>query len=767
MSLSTRIRLASAIFIGLLVFFPAHARAADAGASRKANDRADALPTGALNTSPSPYLREAAGGPIRWQPWAETTLALARRLKRPLLIDIGAGWCHWCHVMDATTYADPQIAAKLNSSFVPIKVDMDVRPDIDSLYQNAAARLTGAGGWPLTCFATPSGTLLYAAGYLPPLPEPNGEPTSAMLPLLERIASAFEKDPNTVERQAAALAKRIAQQSSPAIFSGGSDQASLRRQILAALATSYDETSGGFGRGSGPRFYDFPAIRLALAYGFFQHDAFRRMAIESLDKIARGGVFDQLGGGFHRYSTDPAWRVPHFEKMAYDQAMALRTYSEAYQLTGDPALLVTIAAIRSYVNQALLDPVTHAFFADQDADSFKGDDGSYYTWTIAEVKKILPPDVARAAIIFYGMGDAPALAPDGRIVLRRPFTDEQLSKQMGIWSAAAKRLQTRAKLPMLAVREKRPAPPVDRSIMTDRNALMISGYLAASSATGDRISRQAALVALDFILANLRTPNGDFFHLWVDGQGASVPGIAADQVYLQNALLEAYQASGDEKYLKEARSLAEIIISHYRDHTGLIVNRSSSSDHGALGAVGGPQVMYDQPMPSIQAEAAHALRTLAKITSDSRYSKVAEGLLAPAPHMVGSAADATLGSLGLALEERADGGATVAIVGISDDPRTQSLVAMALNTFRPGKVIIRIDPSQARHAAMPAAVRAMYEAAADRKEPLAFVCAGTACSKPSATTDELRTVLGDFQVDEIGRSLAVPSGSNQAATNSP
>ena len=149
MSLSTRIRLASAIFIGLLVFFLAHARAY-AGASRKGSDRADALPTGALNTSPSPYLREAAGGPIRWQPWAETTLALARRLKRPLLIDIGAGWCHWCHVMDDTTYADPQIAAKLNSSFVPIKVDMDVRPDIDSFYQNAAARLTGAGGWPLT-----------------------------------------------------------------------------------------------------------------------------------------------------------------------------------------------------------------------------------------------------------------------------------------------------------------------------------------------------------------------------------------------------------------------------------------------------------------------------------------------------------------------------------------------------------------------------------------------------------------------------------------
>ncbi len=763
MSLSTRIRFASAILICSLAFFTPDAPSRAALGS-KAGDSADALPAAALKDSPSLYLRGAAKGLVRWQPWSDSTFALARKLKRPMLIDIGAVWCHWCHVMDDTTYSDSQVAAILNRSYVPVKVDADQRPDVDSFYQNAAARLTGAGGWPLTCFTTASGTLLYATGYLPPLPPEGADATSAMVPLLTRVAETYEKDPATVERQAAALARKIASQSQ----TGGRaqvDQATLRREIIASLAKSYDEESGGFGRGSGPRFYDFPAIRLAVAYGFFRHDAYRNMALVSLDKIARGGVFDQLGGGFHRYSTDQAWRVPHFEKMAYDQAMALRVYSEAYELTRDSNLLETIAAIRSYVNENLLDPATHAFFADQDADSFKGDDGSYYTWTIPEVNKLLRPDIAHAAAVYYGMIDSPALAPDGRIVLRRPITSQQLAKELNMWPASAKRLQTRAKLPMLAAREKRPAPPVDRAIMTDRNALMISGYLAASDATGDRISRQAALIALDFILANLRDPRGGFYHVWSNGR-ASVPGIVADQVYLMEALLDAYQESGRDQYLREARALGNLVVGKYRNREGLLVDRGSDFDRHLQ--PGGAQVMYDQPMPSVQAEAAQAMRTLAEITSDQRFLKIADSLLAPAPGLVGSAADSTLGTLGLALEERADGGATVVVVGSSNDPATSSLVETALGTFRPGKVVITIDTAHAKKASMPPSVRAMYEAASDRNTALAFVCAGTACSKPATTTDQLSRNLEQFQVTEIAESLALPAATRESAsTTSP
>ncbi len=749
MDLSTRNRFACAIVFCCLAFFAAIS-ASNASSSNAGAD--DALPAEALRNSQSRYLREAASGPVRWQPWGAAAFALASKLKRPMLIDVGAVWCHWCHVMDDNTYSNPQVAAILNARFVPVKVDADERPDIDSYFQNAASHLTGAGGWPLTCLITPSGSLIYAAGFLPPMPPPGGGAASAMVPLLERIADAYAKDPAAVDREAFALARKIASQSSPAPGSGV-NSADLRREIIASLAKSYDPEAGGFGRGSGPRFYDFPAIRLALAYGFFQHDAFREMALISLDKIARGGVFDQLGGGFHRYSTDQAWRVPHFEKMAYDQAMALIVYSEAYQFSRDSNLLEIIAGIRSYVNQTLLDPVTHAFFADQDADAFKGDDGSYYTWTEAEVNKTLPANVAHAAVIFYGMSDSPAVAPDGRIVLRRPLTDDQLARRLNMWPAAAKRLQTRAKLPMLAAREKRPAPPVDHAIMTDRNALMVSGYLAASNATGDRISRQAALAALDFVLTRLRDPHGGFYHVWSDGH-ASVSGVVADQVYLMEALLDAYQASGDTRYLREARTLGILIADRYRNRRGLLVNRSPDIGRVQPAETGDAVAMYDQPMPSVQAVAARAMRTLGEITSEQSFLKIADALLAPAPGMVGAVADSTLGTLGLALEERADGGATVTIVGRAGDPMTQSMVETALGAFRPGKVVVRVDPSQKR-TAIPSTIRAMYEAAG-HNAPLAFVCAGTACSKPASTTQQLRESLEEFRVAEISHTLALP-----------
>ena len=259
------------------------------------------------------------------------------------------------------------------------------------------------------------------------------------------------------------------------------------------------------------------------------------MALDTLKKIAAGGVFDQLGGGFHRYSTDPHWRVPHFEKLGYDNAMALRAYSNAYEASGDPDFARVAKSIVGYANRELLDPKTHAFYSHQDADSFKGDDGSYYTWTVEEVKRALPPDEARVAILFYGMEDAPALAPDGRIVLRRAMSPEQLAAKLKIPVEEAREKIAKASDAMLAVRARRKTPPVDRAVMTDRNALMADAYLTASAALDDSGLQRTALNDLDFIVAHMRAPDGSFFHVWSDGR-AQVAGLAADQVYLLNAL---------------------------------------------------------------------------------------------------------------------------------------------------------------------------------------------------------------------------------------
>ncbi|HEV2171716.1 MAG TPA: DUF255 domain-containing protein, partial [Candidatus Binatus sp.] len=595
-----------------------------------AQDSANALPAGALKSSPSMYLREASSSAIRWQPWNPDTLKLAQSLNRPIVIDIGAVWCHWCHVMDQTTYADPGVAAVLNSQFVPVKVDTDERPDIDEYYQNAAGALTGAGGWPLTCFTTPHGALFFATGYLPPRPgtgpHGSGGENSSMLPLLNRISQLYGTDRTGLEREAEQLASKLKSASSANASATGSLD-SVHAQILAGLAMSYDRKSGGFEQGPGPRFYDFPAIELALAHGFYGHPEYTAMALDTLRKIAAGGVFDQLGGGFHRYSTDPNWRVPHFEKLGYDQAMALRAYSHAYAISGDPEFARVAHLIVAYVDREMLDPTTHAFYSHQDADSFKGDDGSYYTWTVEEVKRTLPPDEARAAILFYGMADAPARAPDGRIVLRRAMTPEQVAARLKIPVEQVRQKIASASNAMVAARARRKTPPVDHAVMTDRNALMADAYLTASAALDDSGMQRTALDDLNFILAHMHAPDGGFFHVWSDGH-AQVAGLVADQAYLLNALVDAYQFSADPKYLAEAPALAAIILKNFgAPQSSLLVNRVTDNA-GTVIAQGGAtgQTFLDMPTPSVQATTAIAMTKLALLTGDDSYGKAANDL---------------------------------------------------------------------------------------------------------------------------------------------
>jgi uncharacterized protein len=751
MKLSTKTSLASLLTVLVVFSIGSVAIAAQPTAAP------DALPAGALTHSASLYLRDAASDKIRWQPWSDASFALARKLDRPVMIDIGAVWCHWCHVMDNTTYSDPEVARILNAQFVPIKVDSDERPDVDSYYQAAAASLTGAGGWPLVCFVTPDGALMYATGYLPAEANPGDSAASAaMIPLLQRIATAWASDQHELSGQANALAMKLAAEAHPPSDSSG-DSRALQAQILAGLKAAYDPRAGGFGSGSGPRFYDFPALRLALAYGFFGHPEYKQIAVDSLLKISCGGVFDQLGGGFHRYSTDPRWRVPHFEKMSYDQAMALTAYSEAYQLTRDPRLLAVIERTLSYVDGTLLDPRQQDFYAHQDADSFKGDDGSYYTWTIDEVKRALPADQARAAILFYGMdAPSPPRAPDGRIVLAQALTPEQIAERLKISVADAKTIISKANRGLLAVRSRRRTPPVDEAVMTDRNALMASAFIAVSAATGDARYRETALAALDFILEHLRAPGGGFYHEWSMGR-AAVPGIAADQVYLASALLDAFQATGDPKYLAQGRALGDLIFTKFRDPaTGLVRNQSAEPKDNVLAmSASSAQVMYDSPMPSLQGQAAIVMRTLGEITSDVRYQKQAEAILAPAAALAGGGADSSLGTIGLALEGEADGAATIAIVGAPGDAKTAALLAVAFAAYRPAKIVVRVDPSRAKSGALPTAAQAMYAAAASHDTPLAFVCAGTACARPVSDPHALAHLVATFMIGGASRGLGL------------
>ena len=721
-----------------------------APATHAASDAGDALPAGALSNSASLYLREASSGLIRWQPWDDASFSLARKLKRPMLIDIGAVWCHWCHVMDQTTYADPKVAALVNRFFVPVKVDTDERPDID-LYYQSAGRDFDAGGWPLTCFTTADGAPLFIAGYLPPEPPSRDANGYGMIWVLTRVKDAYAKDPNFT-RLAHQLAAKVASGTS----GGGAANASsdqLRGGIVNAVKADFDEQAHG--NSHGPLFYDFPAVRLMLAHGFFGHPEFTAGAAARLNAMAAGGAYDQLGGGFHRYSTDARWGVPHFEKMAYDQAMALRTYAEAYSATHDEEFARVAKSIIGYVDATLLDPKSRAFYSHQDADSFPGDDGSYYTWTADEVRKVLAPREAEAAFLYFGFNDHPAIAPNGRVVLRRAMSIDEAGKRMGIAPDAARRIVDDAAAKLRAARAKRRAPLVDTAILIDRNALMASAYLAAAGILGDDSLRRVALDDLDYLYANARIGDGTFYHV-LDRGKASVPGLAADQVYTMGAMLDAYQASGDRKYLERASSLGALILANFRDpSTGLLKNRVPQIAGTVLsGAAPGAQVFYDDPTPAVQASAAQAFAELAAITSDRRYAVNAAQLLNPAAALVGGYGGPNNGALGLALEHQAHGDAVVAIAGPVNDSHTLELLHAARAAYRPGKVVITPASDGGAAAQLPDAMKAMVAAAAQRKVPLAFVCAGTACANPAASADALAKTIHDFGVNRPPRVAA-------------
>jgi uncharacterized protein len=707
------------------------------------------LPTGALRNSPSLYLREAAASPIRWQPWGETSFELARELKRPVLIDIGAVWCHWCHVMDQTTYTDPQVIKLINDNYVPIKVDTDERPDIDSYYQNAAEHLTGAGGWPLTCFTTDDGALMFAAGYIPPRPLSRGasdsDERSAMVPLLSRISQIYGNEAPELERQADALAAKLKYDAAAPEASGEGPQQMLAK-LLDELKREYDSKTGGFGADNGPRFFDFPAIRLALAEGFYGHPEFTSMALDSLGKIAAGGVFDQLGGGFHRYATDPDWNVPHFEKLGADQAMALTTYAEAYQQSHDDDFARVLRATISYVNDNLVDRETHAFYSHQDADAFKGDDGSYYTWTIAEMKRALDTHELDAAFAYYGVDNRPAHAPDGRIILRRAMTTADLAKRLKLTPDQSAQLIDTVNSKLLAARERRQKPPIDRAIMTDRNALMVIGYLDAGDALGDAALRQQALKALDFILTHMRARDGSYFHVWADGR-ASVAGLAADQAYLLAALVDAYEDSGDERYRHDALKLSTVISTIFRTSgSGLLVNRDPAEQGTVLAEViEDRSALFDLPTPSVQGTAALAMRKLAMLSGDDSLSKSADRLMASAPAMAGTSISTAVATVGLALEQRAHGVAGIAVVGKQSDPQAVALWNAALGTYRPSKVTMRFNAGQTG-AGFPAAAQTMFAASASARSPIGFICAESDCSHPASDGDQLADLIKSFAV---------------------
>ena len=718
----------------------------DARARADSAKPAEELPAGALQDASSVYLRQAASQAIRWQPYNDASFALAKHLNRPVLIDIGAMWCHWCHVMDDQTYAKPEVAQIINGLFVPIKVDRDQRPDIDQYYQAAAAEQSGNGGWPLTCFTLPDGALIAAYGFLPPNKSAAFHDSPGMEAVASEVANAYHSHGKQLAAQAEALSEKL--KKSP-VLKVQTDYKPAMVEILAGLNNSYDRANGGFSFGEGPKFFEFPALEFAMMAGFYGHSEFTAMALDSLRKMARGGVFDQLGGGFHRYSTDASWQVPHFEKMGYDQALALSAYAHAYQISGAPEFQQVALSVEHYVENTLLNPFNQTFYSDQDADAFAGDDGAYYTWSKEELASLLKPAEFKAAMLYFGLDPQPATAPNGRFVLRQAMDEQEVAGQLKISPVQAHIAIARAIVKMQGARSRRREPAVDPAVLVDRNALMDSGFIAAGQAFGDPRLERIALDNLDYLYAHARLPDGSYCHVLGNGR-TCVHGFPADQVYMLDALLAAYEVSGQSRELARAEEIAQVIVKQFKDPEGTVIRNAKVAEGTTVAEqwLDGVEGYYDGEMPSVQGIAARDFAILDALAPDHNYNQSSDALLAHAPVSIGAAL--ILATIGRAIAERAHGYSLVVIDGSPGDRLTLPLLNAAQSAYRPGKVLAWLDPSQASPGIGPLAAAQLIARDSELRDAFAFVCTANVCTARVTTPKELKDLINSFGLPKAG-----------------
>jgi uncharacterized protein len=695
--------------------------------------------TNKLATAASPYLREAARQPVAWQPWGDEAFRLARALDRPILLDIGAVWCHWCHVMDEETYGHAEVARLINEAFVAIKVDRDERPDIDARYQRAVQALVRHGGWPLTVFLTPDGRAFHGGGTFFP-DDRYGRP--GFKTVLPRIAAAYRAE----RGQVVALAERLQHFLSDAETSSlrsGDLSSSVVKSVAQSLARSFDGAHGGFGQG--PK---FPAgSSLALTFRLYAEDSDEQMlkiAVTTLDGMARGGIHDHLGGGFHRYAVDREWRVPHFEKMDYDNAQLLVSYLGAYQATKDTRYREVAEGILAYVNRVMSDQPRGGFYAHQDADMRPGDDGGYYTWTIEEVRAALSKDEAAVIERYFDIDDIGQMrAAPGRNVLAITRGPEEIARELTFPAAKIIALIRSGTTTLLDVRNQRPTPYVDRTMFADRNGMMVSAYLEAFKVLGREDAKAFGLKTLDVVLIRLRSNDGGLYHALSDGS-ARVPGFLADYVWVAASALEAFQVTGDPRYLRAARDLMDQALRRFWDPTsgGFFDLQPEPSAPGPLRRA--TKSIQDTSAPSPNAIAALVLDELTYLTNVPTYRQRAEQLLRAFAGGVSEGGPSAAG-YALALDVHLRPPAHAVVIGSPSDARTVALWRAALAAFRPGKLVATYDPTRVKPADLPSPVAAAMKNSQAAGVPQAFVCVATSCSLPTSDPNVVAGLVAGFE----------------------
>jgi uncharacterized protein YyaL (SSP411 family) len=682
--------------------------------------------------------------PIRWHEFGEEAFALAAREDKPVLLDIGAVWCHWCHVMDRESYEDPALAAVINLHYIAVKVDRDERPDVDARYQAAVSAIAGQGGWPLTAILMPDGRPFFGGTYFPP-EERYGRPSFKRV--LETMAGVWRERRKELAETAASVLAAIEHGES---FNGRAETLSpgLIDQLIGSALASFDPRHGGFG--SQPKFPHPAALDLLIDVATRTgSDETKRAAVVTLGSMAKGGIYDHLGGGFHRYSVDERWLVPHFENMLYDNAGLLGNYAHAAQAFGgtdDAAEFARVAKdILRWMDSTLSDRERGGFYASQDADINLDDDGDYFTWTREEAAAVLSADEMRVAEIYYDIGELGDMHHNpAKNVLHVNHSVAFVAQQLKLTPERTGELIERAHAKLLAARAQRPAPFIDTTIYTSWNALGVTAYLAAAQALGLDEPKRFALKTLDRILSEAWEPGRGLAHViaYADGHqpARKVPGVLDDYAFTVHACLDAWAATAELRYYTSAVEIAELMLARFHDATGGgFFDTEQIEGRPQLGVLAARRKpLQDAPTPAGNPSAADALLRLAALSGNEAYREQAEDTL---ENFAGIVEHFGLyaGTYGLALERFLLPPVQVVIVG--EDDQAAELAAIATARWAINKSVIRLRRNQLTKEALPPALAETLPNLPPTPASFAVLCQGATCLPPVTTVDELRAQL--------------------------
>ena len=633
------------------------------------------MPNRLINET-SPYLLQHANNPVDWYPWGEEALERARSEDKPILLSIGYSACHWCHVMERESFEDETIAGLMNENFVSIKVDREERPDLDQVYMQAVQMLTGSGGWPMTVFLTPEGKPFYGGTYFPP-EDRQGMPGFPRL--LTSIAEAYSTNRGEIDRVTKQLTTQMSQ--SNQVSQGTSIlTVDILHKAYSSLATNFDYQNGGFG--NAPKFPQPMTPEFLLRY---YHHGYNPRALElvelTLEKMAYGGIYDQIGGGFHRYSTDAYWLVPHFEKMLYDNALLARLYLHTYLITGRALYRRVVEETLDYVLREMTDS-SGGFYSAQDADS-EGVEGKFFVWSPDEINSVMGDADGEVFAGYYGVTGAGNF--EGKNILNIRQDPEEFAETKGLTADQLGDIINRGSKALLEVREQRIHPMRDDKVLASWNGLMLRSFAEAAAALGRPDYLAVAIKNAEFLARSMKS-DGRLLRTYRDGQ-AKLLGYLEDYSFVIDGLLALYEATFDLRWLDEAVTLADSMIELFWDE-GIGGFYDTGSDHETL--VVRPRDVFDNAQPCGGSVASDVLLRLAVFTGNNDYSAKATVPLRSL-HQAMSQSPGGTGHWLSALDFYVSPPKEIAVIGPRDDPTTQALLDTVFHRFLPNKVVMGVE----------------------------------------------------------------------------